>query len=107
MRSALLLLLVGVAQAQPREEELAKLRARIDALADKLEEKEGSRREARDALKDSERAISQANRRLASLAAEERSLRAASGRIAERRRESEKRLAAQRAALERMLAARP
>ena len=75
-------------------------------MAEKLEEKEGSRREARDALRDSERAISQANRRLARLAAEERTLRASSQRIAERRRESEKRLAAQRAALERMLVAR-
>ena len=101
-----MLLLLGVAQAQPREEELAKLRARIDALAEKLEEKEGSRREARDALRDSERAISQANRRLAQLAAEERSLRASAGRIAERRRDAEKRLATQRAALERMLVAR-
>ncbi len=98
--------MVGVAQAQPREEDLAKLRARIDALAEKLEEKEGSRREARDALRDSERGISQANRRLAQLATEERALRAQSGRIAERRRETQKRLASQRAALERMLAAR-
>ena len=97
---------MGVAQAQPREEQLAKLRARIDALAQKLEAREGTRREARDALRDSERAISQANRRLAQLAAEERALRASSQRIAERRREQQKRLVAQRSALERMLAAR-
>ena len=102
----LLLLLVGAAQAQPRQEELARLRARIDALAEKVQEKEGTRREARDGLRDSERAISQANRRLAKLQAEERALRASQNRIAERRREAQKRLAAQRGALERMLAAR-
>jgi len=97
---------MGGAQAQPREEELARLRARIDALAEKLQEKEGSRREARDALRDSERAISQANRRLAALQAEERSLRASAARIGERRRETQRRLTAQRATLERMLVAR-
>jgi septal ring factor EnvC (AmiA/AmiB activator) len=97
---------VAAAQAQPREEDLAKLRARIDALAGKLEAKEGTRREARDALRDSERAISQANRRLARLAGEERALRVQAGRIAERRRDTQKRLDAQRGALERMLAAR-
>jgi septal ring factor EnvC (AmiA/AmiB activator) len=97
---------VGGAQAQPREQDLAKLRARIDAVSQKLEQKEGARREARDALRDSERAISQANHRLARLAAEERALRASSQRIAERRREQQKRLVAQRGALERMLAAR-
>jgi septal ring factor EnvC (AmiA/AmiB activator) len=101
-----LLLLIGGAQAQPRDEELAKLRARIDAVSQKLEQKEGARREARDALRDSERAISQANRRLAALQAEERALRASAGRIGERRREAQRRLAAQREALERMLAAR-
>ena len=57
-------------------------------------------------MRDSERAISQANRRLAKLQAEERTLRASQSRIAERRREAQKRLAAQRGALERMLAAR-
>jgi septal ring factor EnvC (AmiA/AmiB activator) len=72
----------------------------------KLEQKEGVRREARDALRDSERAISQANRRLAALQAEERALRASAGRIGERRREAQRRLAAQRETLERMLAAR-
>lgn len=75
-------------------------------MSQKLEQKEGVRREARDALRDSERAISQANRRLARLAAEERALRSSAGRIDERRREAQRRLAAQRGALERMLAAR-
>lgn len=75
-------------------------------MSQKLEQKEGVRREARDALRDSERAISQANRRLARLAAEERALRSSAGRIDERRREAQRRLAAQREALERMLAAR-
>jgi len=75
-------------------------------VSEKIAQKEGVRREARDALRDSERAISQANRRLAALQAEERALRASAGRIGERRRETQRRLAAQRSALERMLAAR-
>jgi septal ring factor EnvC (AmiA/AmiB activator) len=63
-------------------------------------------REARDALRDSERAISQANRALASLESEGRRLRAERERLAERRRVLEAETAGRKAAIARMLAAR-
>jgi len=94
------------APAATREEDLAALRARIGALRGELEEKEGDRREARDALRASESAISEANRALRGLDAEARAARAELGRIAERRRSLEESLAARQASLGRLLAAR-
>jgi len=103
----LLALWLPLAAAAPgREEDLKALRSRIDELSRGLEEKEGARREARDALRQSERAISEANRRLAALEAEQRGLRAESAQIAERRGTLEGELAGRQAAVERMLAAR-
>jgi septal ring factor EnvC (AmiA/AmiB activator) len=64
------------------------------------------RREARDALRDSERAISQANRALAELEAESRRLRAARAKLADRKRALEAQVAARRVGIARMLAAR-
>jgi murein hydrolase activator len=71
-----------------------------------LEEKEETRKEARDALRASERAISQANRSLASLEAEGRRLRGESARLAAERRSLQGSLAARENAIERMLLAR-
>ena len=71
-----------------------------------MQSKESVRREARDALRESERAISEANRTLAALEAEGRRLRAEAARIAERRRVLEGSLAVRQAAIERMLLAR-
>jgi len=65
----MLALAASPAQAASQEENLKALRGRIEALNRDLEKKEGSQREARDALRDSERAISNANRALARLAA--------------------------------------
>ncbi len=59
-----------------RERELKDLRARIEALSSSLQEKEASRREARDTLRESEKAISETNRRLRALEEESRRLRA-------------------------------
>jgi len=53
---------------------LTVLRAKIGALTEELQQKEETRREARDALRASERAISEANRSLSVLAAENRAL---------------------------------
>jgi septal ring factor EnvC (AmiA/AmiB activator) len=89
-----------------REEDLAALRARIEALRTGLGEKEADRREARDALRDSERAISQANRALRGLEAEGRAAQAELARLAARSRALAERLARQQAALGRLLAAR-
>ena len=69
-----------------QEENLKALRGRIDALNRDLEKKAGSQREARDALRDSERAISNANRALRRLAAEARAVRAAAAAVSQRMR---------------------
>ena len=71
-----------------------------------MESKESEKREARDALRDSERAISNANRTLVALEAESQRLRAEATQLAERRRALERTLAGRQAAIERMLAAR-
>jgi septal ring factor EnvC (AmiA/AmiB activator) len=94
------------AQAATREEDLAALRARIDALRGELEGREAARREARDALRDSERAISDATRELQKQADEARAAADALGRLARDRDAQEAALEAGRAALGRLLAAR-
>src|SRR5205814_3837380 len=62
--------------------------------------------EARDALRDSERAISNANRTLAALQAEDRQLRIETARLAAQRQGLEDALAERQAAVERVLLAR-
>jgi len=91
------------AQGASQEENLKALRSRIDALAKDVDKKEGSQREARDALRDSERAISNANRALTRLGASARELRAEAGRVAERRRSVEIQVSRREEAIERML----
>jgi septal ring factor EnvC (AmiA/AmiB activator) len=93
-------------QAATQEESLKALRGRIEALNREIDKKEETKREARDALRDSERAISNANRTLAKLAAEARQVRAEAGRVAERRRALEAQVAQREAAIARMLVAR-
>jgi septal ring factor EnvC (AmiA/AmiB activator) len=75
----LLAFLAGSAHAVPQED-LKELRARIEALQKQLAESEESRRDAADALKDSEVAISEANRRLFQISDEQR---AAQGQVAD------------------------
>jgi septal ring factor EnvC (AmiA/AmiB activator) len=66
--------LAGEALAQPRDEELRELRVQIDALKRELAAAEGTRVEAADALRDSETAISEANRVLRKLGAQRNGL---------------------------------
>jgi len=94
----------AAAQAN-REQDLRALRARIEALKSGLGEKEADRREARDALRDSERAISDANRALRNLEAEGRAAQAELARLAGRQKALEASIARQQAALGRVLAA--
>ena len=89
-----------------REEDLAALRARIDSLRSELEGRESDRREARDALRDSERSISDANRALRAVEAEARAARAAIGDLAARRAIQERSQETGQAVLARLLAAR-
>lgn len=94
------------AQNTQRARDLAELRERIAALTAALEAKEASRREARDALRESERAISEVNRALAALDDEANALRAAATALDARRRALEDEIAQQQAAIGRLLAAR-
>ena len=102
----MLVLAAATAAQAGREEDLAALRARLEALRSGLDEKEASRREARDALRDSERAISEASRTLRMLEAEGRAAQAELARLATLSRSLAERLARQQAALGRLLAAR-
>lgn len=94
------------ADQSARERDLASLRERIAALRATLDGKEGTRREARDALRDTERAISEANRTLAALDREARSGRAAAAALETRRRALERSLARQQEGIVRLLRAR-
>ncbi len=96
----------GALAGTPREEDLAALRARIESLKSELGDKESDRREARDALRASETAISNANRGLQSLDAQAREARATIDRLATQRGAQEQSLEADQAALGRLLAAR-
>src|SRR5690606_14054175 len=89
-----------------KEADLKALRARIEALSRQLEAQERERREARDALRASEKAISDASRALAALEAEERRMREAAARHAQEQRALEARLAERKASVGRMLRAR-
>ena len=94
------------AQGATREEDLAALRARIDSLRTELEGRESDRREARDALRESERAISDANRALHAVENQARAARAAIAELAARRSLQERSQEVGQAALGRLLAAR-
>ncbi|MFY9315627.1 MAG: peptidoglycan DD-metalloendopeptidase family protein [Burkholderiales bacterium] len=102
----MLLLAAAAAPAATREEDLAALRAKIEALRTELESQQSERREARDALRASETAISAANRRLQVQESEARSVRAEIGRLSTQRGEQQRALEAREDALGRLLAAR-
>ncbi len=101
-----MLLAAVQAQAATREEDLAALRAKIDALRSELEGRESERREARDALRASETAISAANRKLQAQEAEAGKARAEIARLSAQRDGQQRALQAQQGALGRLLAAR-
>ena len=82
------------------------MRARIESLRTELEDREADRREARDALRASEIAISDANRALHALEAEARAARAAIAELGARRAVQERSQDAGQSALGRLLAAR-
>jgi len=96
----------GASAGTTRAEDLAALRARIESMRSELEGRETDRREARDALRASEVAISAANRALQAQEAEAREAREAIGQLAARRAAQENALEAQQDALGRLLAAR-
>jgi septal ring factor EnvC (AmiA/AmiB activator) len=72
----------AVAAQTPHEEDLRELRTRIDRLKQELAASEGARTDAAEELRESETAISEANRRLAELALERDRVRAEAAKIA-------------------------
>jgi len=97
---------LAAAAAPEGRGDLKELRARIERLGRELESKESERREARDALRDSERAISEANRTLAALQVESRELRVEAARLGEKRQGLEREIAGRERSMERLLIAR-
>ena len=79
--------------------ELEELRSRIEALQKELEKSEVSRSEAADALRESERAISKANRRLFELANERKSVNGEISQLREQAQGLEARIASERQSL--------
>ena len=91
------------APAAPTQEELRQLRERIDRLQKDLARAEESRGEAADALKASEKAVSEANRALFELAAGKRALEGDLAQLARRGEAARAGIAAQQALAEKLL----
>lgn len=93
--------------ASPRDaEDLKALRTRIEALKSELDQKEATHRESRDALRESERAISDAGRELRALEAESHAAQEELKSLSAKRKTLGDDVARQQAALGRVLAAR-
>jgi len=97
---------VGVSHAAGQKEQLDALRSRIERLRGEIVGAEETRAEARDHLRESERAISEANRSLRQLSAKRDGVRGELQRLAERKREIEAEIASRREPLGRLLLAR-
>ena len=101
------LFLCSAGLAAPQDAaDLNALRTRIDGLKAELDQKEATRRESRDALRASERAISEANRELRMRDAESRATQEELKTLTSRQRAMSEVLERQQAALGRMIAAR-
>ncbi len=90
------------AQAGPQDE-LKDLRGRIEALKKQLTESESSKAEASDALKDSERAVSETSRKLYQISGKRRDVNTALSRLQSRARVVENNIADEQATLGRLL----
>src|SRR5579859_639635 len=100
---ALLLAAVPTAlQAGPKDE-LKEIRDRIEALQKQLNESESSKAEAADALKDSERAVSQTSRKLYQISGQRREVNSSLSRLQTRARIVESSIAEEQVVLGRLL----
>lgn len=90
------------AQAGPKDE-LKDIRDRIEALKKQLTDSEGSKTEAADALKDSERAVSETSRKLYQISGQRREVNTALSRLQSRMRVVEGNIADEQATLGRLL----
>jgi septal ring factor EnvC (AmiA/AmiB activator) len=92
----------AIAQSE-EQKELKELRSRIEALQKELEKSESSKSDAADALRDSERAISRANRRLFELANESKRINTKIRELQKQSSELEKRIASERESLAKLI----
>jgi len=90
------------ASAAPKPE-LKELRGRIDALQKELDSKEGAKADASDALKNSERAISDINYRLRDLAAQQQNANATLANLAQQKEARQHRIGAEQVMLGKLL----
>lgn len=100
---AVFCLLSSVLCSAGRQEELGNLRKRIAAMQHDMEKTGESRVEAADALRESERAISNSNRKLAELAAQQNSVDRKLGELQARQQKLNTEIAAQQAMLGKLL----
>jgi septal ring factor EnvC (AmiA/AmiB activator) len=97
---------LAVAQSGKEKQQLEALRSRIEALRTKIAEGEENRTEARDQLRDSERAISEANRVLRALAGRRSAAHNELKTLARRSRSLETEIASRQESLGRLLGLR-
>jgi septal ring factor EnvC (AmiA/AmiB activator) len=97
---------LAVAQSGKEKQQLDALRSRIEALRTKIAEGEENRTEARDQLRDSERAISEANRALRALSGRRSAAQNELKTLAQRSRSLEAAMASRQESLGRLLSLR-
>jgi septal ring factor EnvC (AmiA/AmiB activator) len=98
----LLVAIASPAQAGPKDK-LKDIRDRIEALKKQLTESESSKAETADALKDSERAISETSRKLYQISGQRRETKTALSRLQERTRVVEDNIADEQTTISRLL----
>ena len=101
--AALFLLAVSPATPAGPKDQLKDVRDRIEALQKQLTESESSKAEAADALKDSEKAVSQTSRKLYQISGQRREVNTALSRLQSRARIVESNIADEQGTLSRLL----
>ena len=100
---AVLSLIASAAVQAGPQDELKDIRGRIEALRKQLTESESSKAEAADALKDSERAVSETSRKLYQISGQRREVNTALSRLQARARAAEGNIAEEQVTLSRLL----
>ena len=101
--SALFMMSVSAAARAGPQDELKDIRSRIEALKKELRESEDSKADAADALKDSERAVSETSRKLYQISGQRREVNTALSRLQSRIRAVESNIAEEQVTLGRLL----
>ncbi len=101
--SALFMMSVSAAARAGPQDELKDIRSRIEALKKELRESEDSKADAADALKDSERAVSETSRKLYQISGQRREVNTSLSRLQSRIRAVESNIAEEQVTLGRLL----